>query len=58
MALLVKGVIPGAIVKASLNRAILCHTLDPKPGELPMDRLKFIERWMEGRTHACCKMWR
>jgi len=40
----VKGVIPGAVVKASLNRAIMCHALDPKPGELPMDMLKFIER--------------
>ena len=44
MALLVKGVIPGAVVKASLNRAILCHALDPKPGELPMARLKSTER--------------
>ncbi len=39
---LVKGVIPEAIVKASLNRANLCRALDPKPSELPMDRLKFI----------------
>ena len=32
--------IDGAIVKASLNRAIKCMELDPKPGDLSMGRLK------------------
>ena len=30
-----------AVAKASLNRAMQWHVLDPKPGELPMARLKF-----------------
>ena len=30
----------GAVAKASLNRANLLFGLDPKPGELPMARLK------------------
>ena len=36
----VKGVIPGAIAKASANSAIKSYAIDPKPGELPMGRLK------------------
>ena len=32
----------GAIVKASLNRAIKCMGLDPKPGDLTMGRLKLL----------------
>ena len=28
------------VAKASLNRAIELHALDPKPGDLAMDRLK------------------
>ena len=32
--------IGGATVKASLNRAIECTGLDPKPGDLTMSRLK------------------
>jgi len=36
----VKGVLPGAEGKPSLNRAIESHIQDPKPGELPMGRLK------------------
>ena len=35
-----KGVVPGAAAKASLNRAREWHGIDPKPGELSMDRLK------------------
>ena len=30
----------GAAAKASLNRAIQSVAVDPKPGELPMGRLK------------------
>ena len=30
----------GAVAKASLNRAQKSHGLDPKPGELPMARVK------------------
>ena len=30
----------GAVAKASLNRAIQSRTVDPKPGELSMGRLK------------------
>ena len=36
----VKGVIPGAVAKASLNRAFEFHALDPKLSELTMGRLK------------------
>ena len=32
----------GATVKASLNRAIKCTGLDPKPGDLTMSRLKLL----------------
>jgi hypothetical protein len=38
--LLVKSLSDGAVAKASLNRAILLHGSDPKPGELPMARVK------------------
>jgi len=34
--------IVGAIVKASLNRAIKYIGLDPKPGDLTMGRLKLL----------------
>ncbi len=30
----------GAVAKASLNKAYLSQGLDPKPGELPMARVK------------------
>ena len=30
----------GAEAKASLNRAIQLHAVDPKPGDLSMSRLK------------------
>ena len=30
----------GAVAKASLNRAIELLAVDPKPGELPMARMK------------------
>ena len=30
----------GAAVKASLNRAIKLHDVDPKPGDLSMSRVK------------------
>ena len=32
--------IGGGAAKASLNRAIKLHALDPKPGDLAMGRLK------------------
>lgn len=39
------------IAKASLNRAtIKRHTIDPKPDELALGRLKFREIGMEDRT--------
>ena len=38
----VKEFISGAEAKASLNRAIQSHALDPKPGELTMGRLKLL----------------
>ena len=34
--------------------AILSYTIDPKPGDLPMGRLKFLERGMEDRTNKPC----
>ena len=40
----------GGAAKASLNRATIEIAVDPKQGELPMSRLKFVERQMEGRT--------
>ena len=36
----VKSAKDGAVAKASLNRAIESHAVDPKPGDLPMARLK------------------
>ena len=36
----VKYVKYGAEGKPSLNRATKLHAIDPKPGDLPMDRLK------------------
>jgi hypothetical protein len=31
----------GAVAKASLNRALKSVVFDPKPGDLPMSRLKW-----------------
>ena len=50
-----KGVIPGAVVKARVKCPIKYPTLDPKPSELTMSRLKSREIGMEGRTRECCK---
>jgi hypothetical protein len=36
----VKGQSPGAVAKASLNRATKLPVIDPKPGDLPMARVK------------------
>ena len=36
----VKGLRPEAAGKPSLNRAKELHVYDPKPSDLPMDRLK------------------
>ena len=36
----VKYLMYGAEGKPSLNRATKSHVIDPKPGDLPMDRLK------------------
>gem|GEM_PF-4033566 len=36
-----KAVLAGAGAKASPNRAISSLGQDPKPGELPMSRMKF-----------------
>ena len=36
----VKVLSTGAVAKASLNRAIKLHAVDPKPGDLSMSRLK------------------
>ncbi len=36
--------------KASLNRAIESLGLDPKPSDLPMARVKVVERRLEART--------
>jgi hypothetical protein len=30
----------GAVAKASLNRAVESHAVDPKPSDLPMGRVK------------------
>ena len=38
----VKGLRSGAEAKASLNRAMQLQSIDPKPGELPMARLKRV----------------
>jgi len=40
----------GGAAKASLNRAIIEAAIDPKPGELPMSRVKVVERQLEART--------
>ena len=37
---LVKGLIPGAVGKPSLNRANLLHAIDPNLGDLTMARMK------------------
>ena len=37
----VKGLRPGAEAKASLKRALKSVVYDPKPGDLPMIRLKW-----------------
>ena len=51
----VKVITTGAVGKPSLNRAIELHLVDPKPGELPMVRVKCREVDMEARTVVCCK---
>jgi hypothetical protein len=40
----------GGAAKASLNRATIETAIDPKPGELPMSRVKVVERQLEART--------
>ena len=40
----------GAIGKPSVNSAICSMHIDPKPDELAMSRVKFVERRMEART--------
>jgi hypothetical protein len=45
-----KCVMHGGAAKASLNRATIEMAIDPKQGELPMSRVKFVERQMEART--------
>ena len=37
----VKNLRFGAVARASLNRAIKLVVFDPKPGDLPMSRLKW-----------------
>ena len=51
----VKVITTGAVGKPSLNRAIELHLVDPKPGELPMVRVKCREVGMEARTDVSCK---
>ena len=46
----VKGETPEAVAKASLNRAIQYHIVDPKPRDLSMARLKLWETSVEDRT--------
>ncbi|SVE13303.1 uncharacterized protein METZ01_LOCUS466157 [marine metagenome] len=36
----VNSLCEGAVAKASLNRAIQLQAVDPKPGDLPMARMK------------------
>ena len=36
----VKGFTPGAVAKASLKRATEITGVDPKPGDLPLARMK------------------
>ena len=38
--------------KPSLNRAIMQREYDPKPSELAMTRVKFVEGRMEARTRV------
>ena len=40
----------GAVARASLNRAHKSDVFDPKPGDLPMSRLKLPEKAMEDRA--------
>ena len=44
----------GAKVKASVNSAIKSYTQDPKPGELVMTRVNFVEIQKEARTRKLC----
>ena len=37
----VKNLRFGAVARASLNRALELHVIDPKPGDLSMSRLKW-----------------
>ena len=53
---LVKGLIPEASAKASLNRANLLHALDPNPGDLTMTRMKRRWHYVEVRTDWCWKI--
>ena len=46
----------GVIAKASVNSATMSNVSDPKPGELPMGRVKFAEMQMEARTHRLCNI--
>ena len=39
-----------AVAKASLNRALQLHAVDPKPGDLPMARMKREQSHVEVRT--------
>ena len=40
----------GGLGKPSMNSANISYALDPKPGELAMSRVKFVEIQMEART--------
>jgi len=51
-----KGDEPGGAAKASLNRATIEIAIDPKQGELPMSRLKFVERQMEAEPLSRSKL--
>jgi hypothetical protein len=42
----------GAEAKASLNRANSCVVVDPKPGDLPMARVKRVKLWRPEPTHV------
>lgn len=44
----------GAEAKASFKRAFKSYIIDPKTGDLTMNRLKYFEKNMEGRTGVCC----
>lgn len=43
------------VEKSVFNRLKKLFFLDPKPSDLTMDRLKFFEKKMEGRTRTCGK---